>query len=79
MKSYVICTAHRVLFCWTIEENAVGGTGDTFGGVEKYVQRFVWDLKIEGRLKNHSIGGRIILKFGFKNEMGWLGLDLNEG
>jgi len=28
-----------------VEENAVGGTGDTFGGEEKYIQRFVWDLK----------------------------------
>ena len=47
----------------------MGGTDDTFGGEEKYIQRFAWDLK----------NGRIILKWGFKNKMGWLGLDLNEG
>ena len=69
MKSYMICAAHHVLFCQTIEENTVGGTDDTFGGEEKYIQRFAWDLK----------NGRIILKWGFKNKMGWLGLDLNEG
>jgi hypothetical protein len=57
----------------------VGGRGDTFGGEEKYIQGFVWDLKKRGRLKHHSIGWRIILKRGFKNKMGWLGLDLNEG
>jgi hypothetical protein len=51
----------------------VGGRDDTFGGEE----RFIWDLKKRGRLKHHSIDGRIILKWGFKNEMGWLGLDLN--
>jgi hypothetical protein len=79
MKSYMICTAHQVLFCQTFEENAVGGMGDTFGGEEKYIQRFVWDFKEPGRLKHHSIGGRIILKWDFENNMGWLGLDLNEG
>jgi len=57
----------------------VGGTGDTFGGEENYIQRFVWDLKKRARLKHHSLGGRVILKWGFKNEMGWLGLDLTDG
>lgn len=52
----------------------------TYGGEEKYtcIQSFVWDLKKRCRLKHHSIGGRIILKWGFKNEMSWLGLDLND-
>ena len=56
----------------------MGGTGDTFGGEEKYIQRFVWDLKKRGRWKDHSLGGMIILKWGFKNEMGWLRLDLRD-
>jgi hypothetical protein len=56
----------------------VGSSGDTFSVEEKYIQRFVWDLKKRGRLKHHSVGGRIILKWDFKNKMGWLGLGINE-
>jgi len=40
MRSLMICTAHRILFCDKIEKNEMGGPWSAYGGKERHIQGF---------------------------------------
>jgi hypothetical protein len=40
MRSYIICTAHHMLFGDQIEHNEMGGHESTYGGEERSIQGF---------------------------------------
>jgi len=44
MRSLVICTAHPIFAGYKIEKNEMGGTCRAYGGEERRIQGFGWEI-----------------------------------
>jgi hypothetical protein len=47
MRSFIICTTHRILSVDQIKENVLGGARDITEGEEKYLEGFGWETRVK--------------------------------